>query len=149
MYAVIIRLDYDDKTEEEAREWISFAAELLGVEVRGVVMRRSRSGNLHAYVKTAGRLAPLQQFLFRYYAGDDKKRINADVKRHGAGYPLGHDFLFYQYIHKPNSKFCLASEFAYWEYVLLHASRRLQPQAETRSGGNALRPAAEDGTHAT
>jgi len=123
---VIIRLDYDDRSEDEVVEWINYASEVMRIRVKDVILRRSRNNGIHAYVYVSGSLTPIQQFLFRYYAGEDRKRINADMKRYNVGYPLGIDFLFYQYISKPYNKLPCASEFEYYIHVLAVAAELSQ-----------------------
>jgi len=126
MHVMIIRLDYDDKNEDEVIEWINYASEVIRVKIKDIILRKSRNGGIHTYVYVSGSLNPVQQFLFRYYAGEDRKRINADVKRYNVGYPLGIDFLFYQYVHKPHNKLPHASEFEYFIHVLAIAAELSQ-----------------------
>jgi hypothetical protein len=118
----IIRLDYDGKvSEEEIREWIGFASKIIGVKVKKIATFKSRNGGMHVYVFTDD-ATDIQAFLFRYYAGEDRRRINADVRRWKSGYPIDYSYLFYAYIRKPQTRHELAAEFEYFIHVLAVAN---------------------------
>jgi hypothetical protein len=76
----IIRMDYDGNvSEDEIREWIKYATEIMGIKIRKITIFLSRNGGKHVYVFT-DTISDIQAFLFRYYANEDRKRINADIK---------------------------------------------------------------------
>lgn len=115
----VIKLDYDGNvTEQEVREWIEFAARVMRVEVKKVALITSRNGGMHAYVYVPGGVTDVQAFLFRYYANEDRKRINADVRRWKHGYPASYSYLFYAYINKPRQALPLPGEFELYIHVL-------------------------------
>ena len=121
--AKIIKLDYDgDASEEQIREWIQFAAEITGVRVNKIVMFTSRNGGRHVYV-FADYVSDIQTFLFRYYANEDRRRINADIRRWKHGYPVDYSYLFYAYIKKPKVPNTLPLDFEFWDYLLANALR--------------------------
>jgi hypothetical protein len=119
----VIRLDYDGNvSEDQIREWIKYASEITGVKVRKVTIFTSRNGGRHAYVFTDD-ISDIQSFLFRYYANEDRKRINADVRRWKCGYPIEYSYLFYAYIKKPRVFNTLLRDFEFWDYLLAVAVR--------------------------
>ena len=97
----IIRMDYDGNvSEDEIREWISFVSKLMEIKIRRITIFPSRNGGKHVYVFTDD-ISDIQAFLFRYYANEDRKRINADIRRWKHNYPIEYSYLFYAYIKKP------------------------------------------------
>lgn len=121
--AKIIRLDYDGNiSEEQIREWVKFAAEITGIKIQKVVTFVSRNGGRHVYV-FADYASDIQAFLFRYYANEDRKRINADIRRWKYGYPIDYSYLFYAYIRKPKVFNTLPLDFEFWDYLLANALR--------------------------
>jgi hypothetical protein len=121
--AKVIRLDYDNNIpEEQIREQIKFAAEITGVRVKKIVAFPSRNGGRHVYV-FADYESDIQAFMFRYYANEDRRRINADIRRWKYGYPVDYSYLFYAYIRKPKVSNTLPTEFELWDFVLAIAVR--------------------------
>jgi len=119
----IIRLDYDGNiSEEQIREWIKYASEIMGIEVKKVTIFPSRNGGRHVYVFTDD-VTDIQAFLFRYYANEDRKRINADIRRWKYNYPIEYSYLFYAYIKKPKAFNTLPLDFELWDYLLANALR--------------------------
>ena len=114
----IIRMDYDDNvSEDEIREWIKYASELMGIKIRKITIFPSRNGGKHVYVFTDD-ISDIQSFLFRYYANEDRKRINADIRRWKHNYPIEYSYLFYAYIKKPKVFNTLPLDFELWDYLL-------------------------------
>jgi hypothetical protein len=123
MRSTIIRMDYDgNMSEDQIREWISYASEVTGVKIKKIVIFPSRNGGKHAYV-FAGKASDIQVFLFKYYANEDRRRINAEIRRWRHNYPKDYSYLFYAYIKKPKSSDTLPSDFEFWDYVLAIATR--------------------------
>jgi hypothetical protein len=121
--AKIIRLDYDGNVpEEQIREWIKYASEIVGVKVNKITIFTSRNGGKHVYV-FADYVSDIQAFLFRYYANEDRRRINADIRRWKHGYPIEYSYLFYAYIRKPKVSNTLPLDFEFWDYLLANAVR--------------------------
>jgi hypothetical protein len=119
--AKVIRLDYDgDVSEEQILQWLKFAAEVTGVGIRKITIFPSRNGGRHVYV-FADYASDIQTFLFRYYANEDRKRINADIRRWKHGYPIEYSYLFYAYIKKPKVFNTLPLDFEFWDYLLASA----------------------------
>jgi len=114
----IIRMDYDGNvSEDEIREWIKYASELMGIKIRRITIFPSRNGGRHVYVFTDD-ISDIQSFLFRYYANEDRKRINADIRRWKHNYPIEYSYLFYAYIKKPKVFNTLPLDFELWDYLL-------------------------------
>ncbi len=114
----IIRLDYDGNvSEDQIREWIKYASEIMRIEIKKVTIFTSRNGGKHVYVFTDN-ISDIQSFLFRYYANEDRKRINADVRRWKYNYPIEYSYLFYAYIKKPKVFNILPLDFEFWDYLL-------------------------------
>jgi len=114
----IIRLDYDGNvSEDQIRKWIRYAADIMKVKVKKITIFPSRNGGKHVYVFTDN-VTDIQSFLFRYYANEDRKRINADVRRWKYGYPIDYSYLFYAYIKKPKVFSTLPMDFELWDYIL-------------------------------
>ena len=114
----IIRMDYDSNvSEDEIKEWIKYASELMGVKISRITIFPSRNGGKHVYVFTDD-ISDIQAFLFRYYANEDRKRINADIRRWKHNYPIEYSYLFYAYIKKPKVFNTLPLDFELWDYLL-------------------------------
>jgi hypothetical protein len=114
----IIRLDYDGNvSEDQIREWIKYASELMRIKIKKMTIFPSRNGGKHVYVFTDN-VTDTQSFLFRYYANEDRKRINADIRRWKYGYPIEYSYLFYAYIKKPKAFNTLPLDFELWDYLL-------------------------------
>jgi len=39
---MIVRLDYDDKNEDEVIEWINYASEMMRIKVKDVILRKKQ-----------------------------------------------------------------------------------------------------------
>jgi len=114
----IIRLDYDGNvSEDQIREWIRYAADIMKVKVKKITIFPSRNGGKHVYIFTDD-VTDIQLFLFKYYANEDRKRINAEIRRWKYGYPIDYSYLFYAYIKKPKSFNTLPMDFELWDYIL-------------------------------
>jgi hypothetical protein len=126
----VIRLDYDGNiAEHQIKEWVKWAAEITGIKVRKVTIFPSRNGGKHVYV-FADYASDTQAFLFRYYANEDRRRINADVRRWKHGYPVDYSYLFYAYLRKPKTPQSLPLDFEFWDFVLATAIRYYPLYAE-------------------
>jgi hypothetical protein len=118
MNNVIIRMDYDGNvSEDQIRGWISYASEIMGIKIKKITVFPSRNGGKHVYVFT-DKASDIQIFLFKYYANEDRRRINAEIRRWRYGYPKDYSYFFYAYIKKPKSSDALPSDFEFWDYVL-------------------------------
>jgi len=114
----IIRLDYDGNiSEAQIKELIKYASEITGIKVNKITIFSSRNGGKHVYVFTDN-VFDIQAFIFRYYANEDRKRINADTRRWKYGYPIEYSYLFYAYIKKPRIFSTLPLDFEFWDYLL-------------------------------
>ena len=114
----IIRMDYDGNvSEDEIKEWIKYASELMGIKIMRITIFPSRNRGKHVYVFTDN-ISDIQAFLFRYYANEDRKRINADIRRWKYNYPIEYSYLFYAYIKKPKIFNTLPLDFELWDYLL-------------------------------
>jgi hypothetical protein len=118
MNNVIIRMDYDGNVSEvQINKWVSYASEIMGIKIKKITIFPSRNGGKHVYV-FADKASDIQIFLFKYYANEDRKRINAEIRRWKYNYPKDYSYLFYAYIKKPKSFDVLPSDFEFWDYLL-------------------------------
>jgi len=118
----LIKLDYDGTSRKEIAEWIDFASEITGVKIKRITMFPSRNGGTHVYIYTSNDVTDIQVFLFKYYANEDRRRVNADIRRWKYGYPKDYSYLFYAYINKPKASTTLPNEFEFFIHVLAIAS---------------------------
>lgn len=124
-----VRLDFDFKYNREnierIRKSILETAELLNLKVRHIVVYKSYSGNIHAYVHLREKLGPIEEVYFELLSGSDKYRIVANMRRIENNYPYGHSYLFVWYLKKPKVKRCHEPLDTYFIYVLAMAIRYL------------------------
>jgi len=118
----LIKLDYDGMDRKEIAEWIDFASEVTGIKVRRITMFPSRNGGTHVYVYVPNDVTDIQIFMFKYYANEDRRRVNADVRRWKYGYPKDYSYLFYAYINKPKASVSIPNEFEFFINVLAIAN---------------------------
>ena len=118
----LIKLDYDGISRKKITEWIDFASEITRVEIKRITMFSSRNGGTHVYVYVPNDVTDIQIFMFKYYANEDRRRVNADIRRWKYGYPKDYSYLFYAYINKPKASISPPSEFEFFINVLAIAN---------------------------
>jgi len=118
----LIKLDYDGMDRKEIAEWIDFASEITNIKIKRITMFSSRNGGTHVYVYVPNDVTDIQIFMFKYYANEDRRRVNADIRRWKYGYPKDYSYLFYAYINKPKASISLPNEFEFFINVLAIAN---------------------------
>ena len=118
----LIKLDYDGMDRKEIAEWIDFASEITNTKIKRITMFSSRNGGTHVYVYVPNDVTDIQIFMFKYYANEDRRRVNADIRRWMFGYPKDYSYLFYAYINKPKASILLPNEFEFFINVLAIAN---------------------------
>jgi len=118
----LIKLDYDGMDRREIAEWIDFASEITNIKIKRITMFSSRNGGTHVYVYVPNDVTDIQIFMFKYYANEDRRRVNADIRRWKYGYPKDYSYLFYAYINKPKASISLPNEFEFFINVLAIAN---------------------------
>jgi len=118
----LIKLDYDGMDRKEIAEWIDFASEITNIKIKRITMFPSRNGGTHVYVYVPNYVTDIQVFMFKYYANEDRRRVNADIRRWKYGYPKDYSYLFYAYINKPKASISLPNEFEFFINVLAIAN---------------------------
>lgn len=123
--ANVIRLDFDMKYTCEnilrAIENILFASCVTDIPVRKIYIRRSYSGNIHAYVHTH-RVTTYEHIVFEYFAMSDRARVFANYRRMVNEYPsIGiPTYLFGHYYIKPCRKVNEYIELPIWDILLAY-----------------------------
>jgi hypothetical protein len=118
----LIKLDYDGMDRKEIAEWIDFASKITNIKIKRITMFSSRNGGTHVYVYVPNDVTDIQIFMFKYYANEDRRRVNADIRRWKYGYPKDYSYLFYAYINKPKASISLPNEFEFFINVLAIAN---------------------------
>lgn len=124
--ANVIRLDFDMKYTCEnilrAIENILFASCVTDIPVRKIYIRRSYSGNIHAYVHTH-RVTTHEHIVFEYFAMSDRARVFANYRRYVNDYPaIGiPTYLFGHYYIKPCKKVNEYIELPIWDILLSYS----------------------------
>lgn len=124
--ANVIRLDFDMKYTCEnilrAIENILFASCVTDIPVRKIYMRRSYSGNIHAYVHTH-KINTYEHIVFEYFAMSDRARVFANYRRMVNDYPsIGiPTYLFGHYYIKPCKKVNEYIELPIWDILLSYS----------------------------
>lgn len=98
----VIKLDYDKPYGSiDVREYIEFAAHVLGLKIKNITITRSQNGGIHALVVVDKNITPMEHALFEYFAMSDRARIKYNLRRANWNYPYQYAFLFDFYVHKP------------------------------------------------